>query len=392
MPNKRLRSTILRGVFAMFFAAATFAFGQTPAPVYTFVCTGPQDQGNCPDGGVPNSITQGSNGTFYGTAAATTESTGQSGGLVFSLTSSGEFSVLYKFTPGAKGNFPDGEDPIQIFQGPDGKLYGETGVGGAYNVGTLFRLNTDGSGFQLLHSFCVSCANGYNPQGMVAGADGNVYGTTEYGGENCEESCGGIFQINVTTGSYKLVRTLGLNPSNMVVGPNGTLYGLEDGPGMFNYNALTGGFQVTKLALTGVPVYPVFGTNGNLYGLSENALKGVGLFEVQPNGTGLQTFPIIANFGLIEGEATPLVLGSDGNLWMTRFGGTFGNGEILTFSSTNGSLIQAISPFAPTASVGAYPSAMIPATGGTLWGTTTDFGDVPSGDYGQGVVFSLTLE
>ena len=77
---------------------------------------------------------------------------------------------------------------------------------------------------------------------------------------------------------------------------------------------------------------------------------------------------------------------------MSRFGGTFGNGEIPAFSPTNGSVIQLLTPFAPTAAVGTEPSALIPATGGTLWGATLDFGDAPTGDYAQGVVFSMTLE
>ncbi len=323
-------------VFAVLLAVSGYANGQQPVAVHTFVCQGPDGQGNCPKGATPTSIIQGSDGNFYGTAAYSTEAHGEAGGVVFSLTPSGKFTVLYTFTPGQGGNYPNGEDPGEMVEGPDGKLYGETGVGGANNVGTLFRLNRDGSGFQTIHSFCVDCSDGYNPLGMVAGTDGNVYGTTFYGG-----ACGGgvIFQIGTAAATYSAVACIAGTPTRMAVGPDGTFYGTNSGSTLFNYNETTGELQTTELDLDAYTVLPVFGADGNLYGFYEDILEGVGLFEVQPDGANLQLFPYIPNFPIFEFDFSPLVLGSDGNLWIMRYDAPFGDGEILTISPTNGSVI-----------------------------------------------------
>src|SRR5580658_5877187 len=108
------RSMILKttlAVLAMLIACAAYAAAQQPSPVYTFVCNGPEGQGTCPNGGVPTSLIQGSDGNFYGTASETLQQPEEAGGLVFSLTPSGTFTVLYTFEPGPGNNFPNGQDP-----------------------------------------------------------------------------------------------------------------------------------------------------------------------------------------------------------------------------------------------------------------------------------------
>jgi uncharacterized repeat protein (TIGR03803 family) len=379
-------------LLAVLIAACTYAVGQRPVAVYTFVCKGQAGQGTCSNGASPSSIVQGSDGNFYGTANYTTQNP-EAGGLVFSLTPAGDFTVLYTFEPGSGSNYPDGEDPGQLVEGPDGMLYGATGVGGANNLGTLFRLNIDGSGFQTIHSFCDNASQcsgyGYDPLRLVAGTDGNVYGTTFYGG-----SCGGgvIFQVNTAAGTYKAVKCIAGIPTSMAVAPDGTFYGTNSARTLFHYNEATNNLQTFHLALKGAAVLPVFGANGNLYGFNEDLAPngGVGLFEVQPNGTNLQVFPFLQNFPIFEFDFSPLILGSDGNLWMTRYNAPFGQGEFLTFSPTNGSILQTLSPFSPTAPVGECPADLILAKNGTFWGLTQCYGEAPKGSYGYGVVFSFT--
>ena len=61
----------------------------------------------------------------------------------------------------------------------DGFLYGTTNLGGADNSGTVFKIATDGTGFQVIRSFNCNVAGGCNPQaGLIQLGDGFLYGTT----------------------------------------------------------------------------------------------------------------------------------------------------------------------------------------------------------------------
>jgi len=61
-------------------------------------------------------------------------------------------------------------------EGSDGALYGTTFYGGSSNVGTVFKLNPDGSAYRVLHSFAGG-GEGGNPSGVIEGSDGTLYGT-----------------------------------------------------------------------------------------------------------------------------------------------------------------------------------------------------------------------
>ena len=75
----------------------------------------------------------------------------------------------------------------------DGRLYGTSRNGGTSLIGSVFRINTDGSGFQVIHSFITS--NGAYPKaGLVQAPDGNLYGATEEGGD---DNKGTIFRIDL---------------------------------------------------------------------------------------------------------------------------------------------------------------------------------------------------
>ncbi|MGA9355559.1 MAG: choice-of-anchor tandem repeat GloVer-containing protein [Terriglobales bacterium] len=376
-------------VLAVLITCAAYAAAQQPVPVYTFVCNGPQFQGTCPNGGVPTSLIQGSDGNFYGTASETLQQPEEAGGLVFSLTPLGVLTTLYTFELGSGNNFPNGQDPVELVEGSDGMLYGETVLGGANNAGTVFRLNRDGSGFEVIHSFCPSCGDAYDPLGMAAGSNGEVYGATFYAKiSKCE--CGSIFSVNTATGKYKIAKVTRSAPSNPVADANGMLYWTVFG-NLFIYNETTKKTQSINLKLPKPDHFKdsgsslVFGANGNLYGIY-GVFGTEGLFEVQPDGTNVVIFPALSN--VFSGTTSGLVLGSDGNLWMEQSGAQAGFGQILTFSPTDGSLLQTLTPFSQTSSVGAYPDALISA-GGSLWGVTMDYGDAPNGLFGEGVVFSL---
>ena len=143
------------------------------------------------DGASPYSaLILGKDGKIYGTAPEA----GVGGyGTIFSAGTDGSnYTVLYAFgTPlhtffGGYGLAPYGG----LVEGDDGKLYGAAYVGG-YNAGTVYRLNRDGSGLALLHSFTrpdpVTDTNidGFNPFAtLLKGNDGKMYGVTSAGGAN----------------------------------------------------------------------------------------------------------------------------------------------------------------------------------------------------------------
>src|SRR4029079_10091977 len=78
----------------------------------------------------------------------------------------------------------DGANPYAgLVGGSDGAMYGTTESGVVDSIGTVFKLNKDGSGFLKLHDF--SGDDGANPYGgLVEGSDGGLYGTARNGGLN----------------------------------------------------------------------------------------------------------------------------------------------------------------------------------------------------------------
>lgn len=384
-------------------AALLDANGAGPDAVYTFTCNGSllQRVGLCHNGAIPYSVLQGSDGNFYRNAQASSEGKGDQGGTVFSVTSGGTLTVLHTFYPGADKKYDNGDNPGLLIEGSDGKLYGTTiygGVGnGANGEGVLFRINRDGSDFRVVHKFCSqsNCSDGVVPTALVIGVDGNLYGTTIFGGAtNCSGGCGTIFRVTPYSGTYDVVfnfngTTDGYDPTSLILGPDGSLYG--NSGHLFEYTPSTGNFQIPPLkfpSLTGGSVALV-GPNGNFYGLYGTEGKdGVGLFEVQTDGNDLQLFPF---YNTIPAGGTPdgMILGSDGNFWLADFHGNDGFGDIISLSPSDGTVLQTFTVFGPPAAVGAYPAGIIQAKDGTFWGSTYDFGDAPEGHFGAGTVFSL---
>ena len=121
---------------------------------------------------------EGSDGKLYGT---TISGGAFNQGTVFSMAKNGTGFVLLKSFDGCS-TLTDGCNPIAgLIEGSDGKLYGTTLNGGASNQGTVFSMAKNGTGFVLLKSFdgCSTLTDGCNPTaGLIEGSDGKLYGTT----------------------------------------------------------------------------------------------------------------------------------------------------------------------------------------------------------------------
>src|SRR5213075_3526457 len=101
---------------------------------------------------------------------------GSGAGTVFRLTTNGTLTTLHSFS-----GLDDGSDPVGLLQARDGNLYGQTRADGIYSCGTIFRLGTNGI-LTTLYSFSGQPKAGFPYGGLLEAADGNLYGTTAYGG------------------------------------------------------------------------------------------------------------------------------------------------------------------------------------------------------------------
>jgi uncharacterized repeat protein (TIGR03803 family) len=139
---------------------------------------------------------------------------------LFSVTPSGAMTTLHTFT--------DGEgDPVSggLVQGADGKFYGTTDLGGANRAGSVFSYSP-GSTPTALYSFSSILGSvSAQPGGLADGGDGSFYGTIQYGGQaSC--TCGAIFKI---TPSGNLSMAYYFDAGNASSGPLGTLLLGNDG-------------------------------------------------------------------------------------------------------------------------------------------------------------------
>jgi uncharacterized repeat protein (TIGR03803 family) len=195
------------------------------------------------DGALPEAaLVQAANGTLYGT---TVQGGANNAGTVFSVTTSGTLATLHSFS-GTDGAWPQ----AALTLGTDGNFYGTTLAGGASNAGTVFRITPAGT-LTTLYTFSGGASDGFAPNGLIQGSDGNFYGTTTGGGANANacpmlpsgacnggNSVGTVFEITpAATFStlYAFSIADGQNPSGALVqGSNGAFYGTTAAGGLNN--------------------------------------------------------------------------------------------------------------------------------------------------------------
>jgi len=235
--------------------------------------------GTTPVGGVA----LGKDGFLYGTTKFGGPNKSYSLGTIFRIQTNGTgYTTLHSFGSVTNdGTVPVG--PLTVL--PDGQVFGVTTQGGADGNGIIYRMNGDGSGYQIVHSFGGDPGDGKSPLGgMVLGADGAVYGTTSDGGIH---GGGTLFRINSTGTDYSILSQLP-DSGNRKGGPAGGLLSRLDGTllGTSRAGATNGGY-VFALRIDGsdfrilheYPPYP-YGTNahspaGNLVQSPDGAVYGI---------------------------------------------------------------------------------------------------------------------
>jgi uncharacterized repeat protein (TIGR03803 family) len=150
------------------------------------------------DGGLPRGVTIDSAGNLYGATfgGGSGSLTGIQEGVIFEVNPSGQETVLHSFTGLSDGGVPESG----VILDPEGNLYGTTTQGGADYGGVLYRLSASGQ-YMVLYSF--SSSSGFAPwAGVVRDSAGNLYGTTAAGGGPAD--AGVVYELD-TSGNYTVL-------------------------------------------------------------------------------------------------------------------------------------------------------------------------------------------
>jgi uncharacterized repeat protein (TIGR03803 family) len=376
---------------------------QTFSVLYTF--TGGKD------GGTPyTELVLDPSGNLYGT----TYEAGKFGfGTVFRLGSTGALVVLHAF-----GNKWGGGNPIDpsLVIDAAGNLYGTTLGGGRFGAGTVFKISTKGVE-TVLHNFSSKGGDGQSPVGgVIQDASGNLYGTTEVGGDyNCNppSGCGVVFKID-PAGNETILHAFGGTPDGanphggLVLDGKGNLYGstFVGGTGICDIQPTCG--TVFKIDSTGSYTvihnfsgYPKDGGNPdcNLLINSAGILYGTTVFggshdwgtTFKINAYGKETL-LYSFLGQPDGAqpAGALVRDSKGNLYGTTYsGGTGGVGTVFQLDSSG---IETILHSFSNSSDGAWPwDGLTQDSSGNLYGAASAGGIGNCGGYSCGTIFKLSL-
>ncbi len=256
------------------------------------------------DGGVPEGgLILGSDGNLYGTTVAGGSGSlnGVQDGVVFKMDTAGNETVLYSFT-----GLSDGGTPIA---GPTrdtaGNLYGTTLDGGNAGAGVVYKISATG-GYTVLYSFTGPGAGGGAPVStVIRDSSGNLYGTASGWGITASGQAGEglVFKLS-PSGVYTVLYTFsggadgGLPQSNVVLDKAGNLYGSADiggntalfgglGAGVLFEISPSGQETVLYTFQDGIDGYDggrlLMDRAGNLYGQSGGgALQGGLLYKMRP--------------------------------------------------------------------------------------------------------------
>jgi uncharacterized repeat protein (TIGR03803 family) len=199
------RSAMLLLVFGVLLGAAC---AQTESVLHNFCATT-----GCTDGARPYAgLVFDQQGNLYGTTEqGGAQENSYGSGLVFKVNPKGEETVVYTFC--AQTKCTDGEWPLAgLVFNQNGNMYGTTYYGGSSGEGTVFELSPNGKE-KVLFNFCpeggFSCTDGQNPwAGVTLDQKGNLYGTTFYGGANynkdCDFGCGIVYKLTPEGGERVL--------------------------------------------------------------------------------------------------------------------------------------------------------------------------------------------
>jgi uncharacterized repeat protein (TIGR03803 family) len=243
----------------------------------------------------PNALIRDTKGIFFGTTQVGGSGCSDDGcGVIFRMDAKGKETVLYRFTGQADGANPSGA----LVRDPEGNLYGTAARGGdltcdsGYGCGTVFKLDTTGKE-TVLYSFTGAGGDGAFPSGGLARDNaGAFYGTTYAGGDvSCgyPPGCGTVFKVEPNGKETVLYRFTGVHRdgcypvAGVVVDSDGNIFGTTQQGGQTGANCVAypgsgvvfmldrSGKETILHSFTGgkdggVPNFVVLDAGGNVYG------------------------------------------------------------------------------------------------------------------------------
>ncbi|MGA7458914.1 MAG: choice-of-anchor tandem repeat GloVer-containing protein [Candidatus Korobacteraceae bacterium] len=402
-------------------SAAPVAQAQTFKVIHAF---SGDDDGASPAAG----LTVGGRGRFYGTASGAGN---QEPGVAFSLTAGG---LGWALAP-LNSRFPAG-GPGGVTIGPSGDLFVTTYIGG---IGDCVGDGSCGQVYELqppAHA-CGSFLCSWNamvlydfndiPDAGVPGSSvifdhaGNMYGTTEYGGDgicyndiHLNYGCGAVYELTPSEGGWKESVIYSFQGGNDGQTPDGglfldsagNLYGATAQGGsascgtLFELSPSNGGWTETILHTfqcsdgRGPGGALIADPSGNLYGSAgSGGANDVGvIFELAHPGS--WTYNLLYSFSNLSYPSRGLLFDSSGNLYGTAYGGgAYGNGAAYKLTLSNGSWsLTDLHDF--QSSDGVDPNGdLVFDSAGNLYGTSLEGGigfDGPCYAVGCGTVWEIT--
>jgi uncharacterized repeat protein (TIGR03803 family) len=314
-----------------------------------------------------------------------------------------QYAIVHSFS----GQLGDGRQPQGGVIAVGSTLYSTTSNGGDDDQGTIYKVNADGTGYSVLHSFAAfPSGDGNVPLGDLTLVGSTLYGVTESGGALGTGSIGTVFKINTDGSDYSVLHSFnnaatdGNNPVAGLTAVGSKLYGSTDNGGsggggtIFELNTDGTGFSVIHSFTEGandgaVPYAGMTLVGSTLYGTTDSggALANGTVFKINTDGTG---------FGLLHSFAGAFVDGANPTsqlelIGSTLYGTTSGGGGnqlgVVFQVNTDGTGYGLLHTFAGGVADGAHPLVGVTAVGTALYGTTEQFG--PNGG---GTLFTLNAD
>lgn len=305
------------------------------------------------------------------------------------------FSTLHTFSG------TDGASPVAgLIQATDGNLYGTTQFGGTGSEGTVFKISRQGA-LKTVYSFCSlpGCKDGEElPAGVIQGSDGNLYGTTEFGGA---ANLGSVFKLTragalTTLNSFSGGAGGSVPGAALAQGTDGKFYGTTSADGAHLagtfFRITRGGVFKALQSFDGTSGSNgnstlIQASDGNFYGTtySGGTQSSGSVFKVDSSGNLASLYEFCSQNTCADGSAPQagVLEGADGNFYGTTSGGG-ANGKGTAFKLSPSGTLTTLHSFNTTD--GAAPSAgLIQATDGNFYGTTPQ-----GGAHASGTVFRLT--
>lgn len=243
-------------------------------------------------------------------------------GAVYAVSAAGVFNILH-----TTGSAPDGTCDDGYTPGPDGALYG-VNVSGSNGAGGIVRLTTAGQ-YKIISSFPTTDGSSVASAPALA-SDGSYYGVTPYGGHN---NVGTLYR-QVPGGKQTILHSFTLDegvPWNVVLGTDGSIYGASQ-QRAFKVSPAGVYSQLANFRFDG-PISA--GGDGSFYFFEQSIAH-----KMDKSGAISQVASIPSSVNYISGTIT---LGSNGNLYgVCRTGGDFGHGAIVK-AAPGGAFVTAYS-------------------------------------------------